>query len=250
MKIQLIRHATLVIDIKGKRILLDPMLSEAGAMLAVPDVANPANNPLVGLPVEASELIGADAVLITHTHRDHFDEVAMALLPRTTLMFCQPADGPKITESGFAMVQAIDQSVDWQGIKISRTGGQHGTGKIGEKMGPVSGFVLEAAAEPVLYITGDTIWCDEVEAALDTYNPQVIVCFAGAAQFKSGDPITMSKEDIQQMCQKAPAAKVIVVHLEAWNHCALSRPELREFIEKEALQAQVYIPDDGEWMNF
>jgi L-ascorbate metabolism protein UlaG (beta-lactamase superfamily) len=250
MKIQLIRHATLVIDINGKRILLDPMLSEAGAMPAVPDVINPSNNPLVGLPVDASELIGADAILITHTHRDHFDEAARRLLPRTTPVFCQPADGQTIAEAGFYEVQGIEQSYEWNGININRTEGQHGTGKIGQKMGPVSGFVLEAKDEPSIYITGDTIWCAEVEAALEKYSPQVIICFAGAAQFKSGDPITMTKEDIQKLCQKAPAAKVIVVHLEAWNHCSLSRQELHEFIIEAALTEQVYIPNDGEWMSY
>jgi len=40
MEIQLIRHATVVINIGGRKILLDPMLSGAGTMTAVPGVAN------------------------------------------------------------------------------------------------------------------------------------------------------------------------------------------------------------------
>ena len=32
MKIQLIRHATMLIEINGRSILVDPMLSEAGKM--------------------------------------------------------------------------------------------------------------------------------------------------------------------------------------------------------------------------
>jgi hypothetical protein len=47
-----------------------------------------------------------------------------------------------------------------------RTGGRHGTGEIGEKMGPVSGYVLRGPGEPVVYIAGDTVWCPEVAAAL------------------------------------------------------------------------------------
>lgn len=50
-------------------------------------------------------------------------------------------------------------------------------------MGPVSGFVLEAKTEPTLYISGDTVWCPEVKQALHTHNPDVVVCFAGGAQF-------------------------------------------------------------------
>jgi L-ascorbate metabolism protein UlaG (beta-lactamase superfamily) len=208
------------------------------------------NNPVVGLPVDIAELLGVDAILVTHTHQDHFDEVAMSQLPHSTPVFCQPGDGEKIAAAGFTQVQAVEQTVAWQGIKLARTAGQHGTGKIGQKMGPVSGFVLEAPGEPALYITGDTIWCDEVAAALEKYRPQVIICFAGAAQFSVGDPITMTKEDIKKLCQSAPAAKVIVVHLEAWNHCSLSRRELQDYLVQEALQKQVHIPDNGEWMDY
>ncbi len=250
MKIQLIRHATLQIDINGKRILLDPMLSEAGAMPAVPDVANTFNNPLVDLPMDKLALIHADSIMLTHTHRDHFDDTAMQLLPKNTHVFCQPADGVKIVEAGFSEVQIVDQTYAWQGITIYRTEGQHGTGKIGQKMGPVSGFVLQSKGEPSLYITGDTIWCPEVQSAIEKYHPQIIVCFAGAAKFSSGDPITMTKQDIYKVAKQAPWSKVIVVHLEAWNHCSLSRQELQEYIAEEALIDQVYIPYDGEWMTF
>ncbi|PKM76973.1 MAG: hypothetical protein CVU90_09565 [Firmicutes bacterium HGW-Firmicutes-15] len=250
MKIQLIRHATLLIDINEKRILLDPMLSAAGTMPAVPDVANTFNNPLVDLPMDKSELIHVDSLILTHTHRDHFDDTAMQLLPKSTQVFCQPTDKEKIEEAGFYEVQIIDQSYEWNEITISRTEGQHGTGKIGQKMGPVSGFVLQSKGEPSLYITGDTIWCPEVQSAIEKYQPQIIVCFAGAAKFSSGDPITMTKEDINKVSKQAPSAKIVVIHLEAWNHCSLSRQELKEYVAEEALIDQVYIPYDGEWMVF
>jgi len=250
VKIQLIRHATLLLTIGGKLILVDPMLSKAGTMAAVPDVANPAPNPLVDLPLDPASLKNVDAILITHTHRDHFDDTALQILPCDRQIFCQPEDKGKMAETGFTQVQAVEEAVVWEGITIYRTKGQHGIGSIGEKMGPVSGFVLQDRGEPSLYIAGDTIWCSEVQVALEKYQPQIIVCFAGAAQFGSGGPITMDKEDIYNVCKQSPAAQVVVVHMEAWNHCALSRKELQAFIQKESLTEQVYIPADGEWMNF
>jgi L-ascorbate metabolism protein UlaG (beta-lactamase superfamily) len=117
-------------------------------------------------------------------------------------------------------------------------------------MGPVSGFVLEYPDEPSLYIAGDTIWCPEVQSALEKYQPRVIICFAGAARFSSGDPITMGTEDIYKVCKQVPNARVIIAHLEAWNHCSLSRQDLKKFIKAESLMEQVLIPDDGGWMNF
>lgn len=250
MKIQLIRHATMIIDIKGKRILIDPMLSDAGTLAAVPGVANNSNNPLVNLSVDPLALTNVDAIMVTHTHLDHFDDAATALLPHSCLLFGQPADEARILKAGFTNLQVIDESYKWNGITITRTAGQHGTGRIGEKMGPVSGFVLESPGEPVLYIAGDTIWCQEVQDALEKYHPQVIVCFAGSAKFSSGDPITMTKEDILSVSKTSPTSKIIAVHLEAWNHCGLTRRELLEYSEDNSLTEQVYIPHDGEWMTF
>ena len=250
MKIQLLRHATMLIDIKGKRILVDPMLSNAGTVAAIPGVANNSANPLVNLSVDPLALTNVDAIMVTHTHLDHFDDAAIELLPHSCLLFGQPADEARILKAGFTNVHVIDKSYEWNGISITRTAGQHGTGRIGEKMGPVSGFVLESPGEPVLYIAGDTIWCQEVQDALEKYQPQVIVCFAGSAQFSSGDPITMTKEDILSVSKTLPTSKIIAVHLEAWNHCTLTRQELMEYSEENSLTEQVYIPHDGEWMTF
>jgi L-ascorbate metabolism protein UlaG (beta-lactamase superfamily) len=245
MKIQLIRHATLRIEMNDKEILVDPMFSPAGAMDPVPDVLNQNRNPLVELPVSLTSLTHTDAIIVTHLHRDHFDETAQQQLPKHLSLFCQPEDEKNIREKGFTAVQSIKQMHTWNNITIHRTGGQHGTGEIGEKMGPVSGFVLSAENEPTLYITGDTIWCDEVKNALERYTPDVIVCFAGAAQFAVGAPITMTMEDIEQVRDYAPHAKIIVVHLEAWNHCRLRRQDIRDKAAQYSLQ-NIYIPEDGE----
>ncbi len=250
MKIQLIRHATMLIEINGMSILVDPMLSEAGKMAAVSGVTNSSDNPLVDLPVDPLSLINTDAILVTHTHRDHFDDAAREYLPSGRLLFCQPTDRAAILEAGFTNVQAIETSHQWNGIRIVRTGGQHGTGSIGQKMGPVSGFFVESKGEPSLYITGDTIWCAEVHKVLEEYQPQIIICFAGAARFSTGGPITMTRDDLFKVADYAPSSKIIVVHLEAWNHCGLTRDQLKAFVEDKGLNEQVYVPYDGELMNY
>ncbi len=246
MEIQLIRHATILLSINQNRILVDPMLSEKGTMTPVPGVENTSGNPLVHLPIDPYSLLEVDAVLLTHAHRDHFDDTAIRMLPKNIPVFCQPAEEEKITAAGFKDVRSIDRTLTWNEIVFRRTGGQHGTGEIGRNMGTVSGFVLQSEGEPVLYITGDSIWCPEVRSALEEYAPGIVICFAGAAQFSSGGPITMTKQDVLQVCKYAPNARVFVVHMEAWNHCALTRQELSEFISKENLTGQVRIPLDGE----
>ncbi len=248
MEIQFIRHATLLLTYNQKKFLIDPMLSTSGVMDSVPLVPNKGRNPLVDLPLplHLSSLLKSDAILLTHTHRDHFDEEAAHQIPKDIPFFCQPPDITVIQNKGFNHCEGISDSIHWEGIEIRRTGGQHGTCLIGKKMGPVSGYILKSEEEETLYIVGDSIWCPEVETAIKENQPDVIICNAGGARFATGDPITMDEKDIEQVCLAAPAAKIIPIHMESWNHCRLTRNELRNYMKEKGLEKQIIIPEDGE----
>ncbi len=252
MDLTLVRHATLVVEFCGRRLLIDPMLDPSGARPAVPDTPNPRANPLVELPSSVDELVGGfDAVLVTHTHEDHFDDTAARRLPRDLPLLCQPTDEETFIGHGFTDVEALAErtSLDW--LTVTRTDGRHGRGELAESLGPVSGFVLAADdVEPTLYVAGDTIWCQEVEAALDAHRPDVVVVNAGAARFIEGAPITMTTADVLATVEHAPSAQVIAVHMDAVNHCLLSRAELRERLGTSDAAGRVTVPDDGEHLSF
>ena len=66
MQLQLIRHATLLLEYGEMRILVDPMLSDAGAMPPIENSPQPRPNPLVALPCPATDVVsGVQAVLVT-----------------------------------------------------------------------------------------------------------------------------------------------------------------------------------------
>jgi L-ascorbate metabolism protein UlaG (beta-lactamase superfamily) len=253
VKIHFIRHATFVFEMGGARVMVDPMLGLAGTAPPVPNTPNERPNPLVDLPFGDDELMGlldgVDAVLVTHTHNDHWDGRAQELIPKDRLVLCQPEDEVKISGAGFTNVSAVDPGLAWKGLRFIRTGGRHGTGEIGAQMAPVSGFVVLAEDSPSLYVAGDTIWCDEVEQALGTRRPDVVVVNAGAARFLEGDPITMTAEDVARVCRAAPEARVVAVHMEAINHCLLTRTELAGKLGEQGLVGRVEIPADGETLE-
>jgi L-ascorbate metabolism protein UlaG (beta-lactamase superfamily) len=248
MRLRLIRHATLIVEYGGRKLIVDPMLDDAGARPAIQNSPNPRNNPLVPLPMEAAETLdGVEAILVTHTHSDHWDATAARVLKKDLPLFGQSEDEGKFRGQAFREVRAIQTQATWSGIEILRTGGQHGKGEIGKAMAPVSGFVLRAAGEPTLYIAGDTIWCREVEDALRQYKPAVVIVNTGAAQFLQGDPITMTADDVIAACQALPSAQLVAVHMESINHCLLTRPDLAFQLEAARVLEQVKIPGDGEW---
>jgi L-ascorbate metabolism protein UlaG (beta-lactamase superfamily) len=247
MRLRLIRHATLLVELAGRRLLVDPMLDPAGARPAVGNTANDRRNPLVELP-EAADAIAreADALLVTHLHADHLDDTAVELLAATTPVLSQPEDVAALRERGFTDVRAVEPALEWRGVHVARTPARHGTGAIGEAMAPASGFVLRAAGEPSVYIAGDTIWCDEVRAALDDQRPDIVVVNAGGARFTEGDPIVMTADDVVALARHAPGTAVVAVHLDTINHCVESRDELRARLRAEGLDDRVSVPEDGD----
>lgn len=246
MRIRLIRNATLQIDYAGQHLLVDPMLAEQHSYRSLTWGSSAQQNPTVPLPCPVDELLSPDAVLVTHTHFDHFDGAAARLLPKRCPVLVQPSDQAQLLEMGFEDVRPVDGTpVDWQGIQLSRVDGRHGRGIIGSAMGKVSGFVLAASGEPTLYIAGDTIWCLAVQMAIETYHPDMIVVNSGAAQFNLGAPIIMTFQDVIKVCHTAPRAKVVAVHMEAVNHCRLTRQALAGKLTEAGLLPQVAIPQDG-----
>jgi L-ascorbate metabolism protein UlaG (beta-lactamase superfamily) len=246
MRLRLIRNATLAVQIAGRHLLVDPMLDPAGARPPVENTPNPARNPLCELPEPAEVVVqGLHGILVTHLHRDHLDDTAIELLPPDVPVFCQPEDAETLHGHGFADVRPIEAALDWDGVRLARTPGRHGTGSLGASLGPVSGFVLAAAEEPTLYIAGDTIWCEEVRTALDEHRPDAVVVNAGGARFLEGDPIVMTADDVVAVARHAPSARVIAVHLEAINHCLLTRADLHQRLHEERLADRVTVPEDG-----
>ena len=249
MKIHFLRHATFILEVAGLKLLIDPMLSAKEAMDPIKISRNTFRIPMTDLPIDAGELksiiASLDAVVVTHTHRDHWDARAQTLLDKNLPLICQPSDVETFQKQDFRNTLPVNTSIEFKGLKIYRTGGQHGTGDIGLKMGHVSGFVIEYKNEKI-YIAGDTIWCAEVEDALSRHQPGHIVLNAGAAQFDSGGSITMDENDVLKVLKAAPSSKVIAVHMETVNHCLLTRNDLAKVLQGNYASARFAIPADGD----
>ncbi|HQQ68835.1 MAG TPA: MBL fold metallo-hydrolase [Alicycliphilus sp.] len=261
VEVQQIRNATVKIDFSGTTFLVDPMLSPKGGFPGFEGTyRSELRNPLVELPLSVQDVLhSVEAVVVTHTHLDHWDEAAQKQIPKNLPVFVQnEADAKTIRGQGFKDVRVLKDSAMFNGVKLSKTGGQHGSDLLyadaarAEFLGPVMGVVFSAPKAKTVYVAGDTVWRPEVDQALKQHQPDVVVLNTGSAILTGFEehPIIMGKQDTLQAYKAAPKAAIIAVHMDAVNHMSLSRKELREFVQENKIQDRVMIPGDGESIKF
>jgi|WetSurMetagenome_2_1015567.scaffolds.fasta_scaffold134493_2 L-ascorbate metabolism protein UlaG (beta-lactamase superfamily) len=245
MQLQLIRSATLRLEYAHRRFIIDPYLA---AKHSRPSYTGASPNPLVDLPCSPLEAIaGIEMALISHLHSDHFDPAAQALLSKTLPILCQPGDKAAIEAMGFRSVIPVKDTVNWQGIRITRTPCQHGTGTVLGEMGSASGFVFEAENEPTVYWAGDTVWWEAVAETIHRMQPDVIVTHSCGAVWGDHVLIVMDAAQTVAVCRAAPNSTVIATHMEALDHATVTREALRKYAEAHGIGPEkLLIPFDGE----
>lgn len=260
MKLKQIRNATMIITYANKRFLLDPMLGEKGIYPPFPATPNQhLNNPIVDLPIPMEEILDVDAVIATHLHLDHFDPVAMEIIPKNMKLFIQNEDeANQLKESGFTNVEVLKESGTLFGdITLTKTPAKHySDDSIPELFRQLNapyeacGVVFNQEREKTLYVMGDTVWYDELKDIFAKYTPEVVTVNAGQAELIDGRYLIMGKDDVFEAMKVAPNAQFVATHLEAVNHATVSRKDLREYAEEKGFSNRLSIPTDGETCEF
>ena len=132
-------------------------------------------------------------------------------------------DKDYVISKGFTNVEIIQESgIEYNAITLYKTGTQHGKREI---------------IKPL---------CDSVGLPYD----------AMGVVFKSNNEktlyiarIIMNIEDVKNVLDAAPDAKVIASHLDTVSHLSVTREDLKEFKTKNNI-GNLLIPDDGETLDF
>lgn len=249
MNITQIRNATILLEIGDHRILVDPMLSPPSSLAGFRLFRGERRkNPLTALPDDAKQLIdSATAVLITHEHPDHLDNPGVEWIKSRRLkVWCSSIDAPNLRRKGLD-ARVITEDVGDLSVEVIPA--THGHGMIGWLMGPVAGYYLAHQDELTIYFTGDTVLTDTVKSAIERLRPQVIVAPGGTANFGIGKDLMFNKAELIELAKLAPG-QVVFNHLEAIDHCLMTRMKLRQMVDDAGVGEQVLIPQDGERLHF
>lgn len=254
MQIHQIRNATLVITYHNVKFLIDPWLMPKDYMEGF-DVGVNADvrQPRVDLPISVEQIVNVDAVILTHYHPDHWDVFAAQALDKDITFFVQSViDAEVVKKFGFRNVKVIDNSVEFLGVNLYKAKCQHGKRDVIEPLCQQIGMPYEAMGvvfqshdEKTLYVAGDTIWCDEVKQAVDTYHPDVIVVNACGAMLTNHEKIIMDVDDVKTISAYVPKAVIVASHMGTVSHLTVTREDI-----KNLHLANVVVPDDNEILQF
>lgn len=249
-----LRNATAILETSQDFILIDPMLGEVGSIEAFTKTRfPPKRNPLVKLPQSADDVLKkVTHALITHQHADHLDEAGVLFLKNHQIpITCSHKDAQDLKSKGLNVIQELDYNQPQMFLngRIEGIPATHGYGKVAELMGNVMGFYIELPDEPSIYWASDTILTNNVAKVLVNKTPDISVIACGSAQLDNYEPILMTLEDIMRFIN-LNLGYTICNHLEALNHCPMTRDELNNNLNSKKLNNQVWIPYDGESKRF
>ncbi|SKA37963.1 L-ascorbate metabolism protein UlaG, beta-lactamase superfamily [Chitinophaga eiseniae] len=253
LQVQLIRSATVKITINHRHLLTDPILADKGTEPPI-FFADERKNPTIDLPFHHDSILkDVDAILLTHYHPDHFDGAAEKYVPKDMLIFCQPGDDAKLKEKGFTNTRVIDSLVTWEGVSFHRFLSSHYPGANGEPPFGISSSYYLQSPDGAVFITGDAILDDKLKASLITTKPPIVIANTGECHFTRENPVlapgitmTLTTGELKAITRLLPATTVIAVHMDAINHCSLSKADLRRYVAGEKLQNRIKVPQEGE----
>lgn len=208
---------TLLIEYAGSRIVTDPTFdpprsySEPGSTTLV---------KTVGPAIDRRSLGAVDLVLLSHHgHKDNLDYEGLELLA-TGVHTLSTMDAA--TELFGGGLTGLDdwESVEHDGITVTAVPALHGPSGSERIVGRVTGFVLEAADEPTVYVSGDNASLPLVGQIAERFpDIDIAVLFAGAARVPGiAGPLTLTAEDAVAATATLGASRVIVAHTEDWEH--------------------------------
>jgi L-ascorbate metabolism protein UlaG (beta-lactamase superfamily) len=237
--------ATAIFHLDGINLLTDPVFSPAGTEWDLGAVVLK-NTEAAALKVE--DLPPFDAVLLSHEdHPDNLDEPGRLLLDgRHVFITLDGAKklGPRPGVRGLHPWETVQLEIGGKHLDITGTPCKHLPG------GEVTGFIITApdfgetkGLPNAIYISGDTVYLDELVQMRNKFHVSVAVLNIGKVMIPLPDQelqITMNGKDAARLFRDIGADVLVPMHYDSWRHFTQNGTELRQAFEEEGIMDSVY----------
>ena len=212
-------HSASLVELAGRRVLLDPMLSIK--MGPVAGVAPVRYNPRV--PIAAAQLPYIDAVLISHDHYDHLDYQTIRTIKDKVGVFCVPLGvGAHLRRWGVAEARIRElnwgDSVQLPGLVLISQPTRHfsGRGLTNRNATSWSSWVLKGGGKRLFY-SGDGGYGPHFQAIGRRYGPFDLALMECGQYNEQWAQIHMQPEQSVQAALDVRARAMLPVHWGAFT---------------------------------
>ncbi|KAG2225224.1 hypothetical protein INT45_009553 [Circinella minor] len=246
--------ATTLIEVDGITFLTDPVFCDAGSEYHYPNATLTQTD---GPAVKIDELPPIDAVLLSHEdHKDNLDDMGRRLLDgRRVITTMDGAKNlrPRPGVRGIQPWETLPLKIGEKSFSITGVPCQHVPGN------ECTGFVVKsptfgtsADGKPnVIYLSGDTVYFEELVSIREKYHVSVAIIHLGAAKVPLPGheglvQITMGGSDAAKLVRNLGADVLVPIHFESWLHFTEYRDDLRKVFEEEKVLDKVCWLTPGE----
>jgi L-ascorbate metabolism protein UlaG (beta-lactamase superfamily) len=208
LSVTYLKHASLMIQDAGSRILIDPVFASPFWFM----------RDYTPFDFDASQLPKPELVLITHGHYDHLDTSSLAQLPADTHVISPPGYDSLLDEVGLHRRTTLDwydrcRVGDREIILLPCNHWTMRNPIAGPNLGLWGSYLIHTAAGPTIYISGDTAYFDGFDQIGAEFNIDLAVFNLGAYEprwFMAQSHID-PRETVQAL-RELNARKLMIMH--------------------------------------
>jgi L-ascorbate metabolism protein UlaG (beta-lactamase superfamily) len=246
---------TTVVDIGGRRLVIDPTFDEVGEHGYLTKTMPPA--------APAAALGDVDVVLVSHDqHPDNLDTAGRELASSVPLVITNPGAAARLGSRarGLPQWQSVELPAgdDVAAMTVTAVPAVHGPADGQRDDGghvncEVTGFVLSGPDLPTLYLSGDNAALSAVAEIADRSGPiDAAVLFVGAARVatkEGGRPLTLTSARAAAAAEVLGAKLVIPAHYDGWAHFSEDLDDISAAFAEAGIAAVLALAPHGSWID-
>ncbi|GAA1824008.1 MBL fold metallo-hydrolase [Agromyces salentinus] len=258
MKLTRIGGPTVLVDLDGWRLLVDPTFDRAGRHY---EFGWGTGSTKTGDPaLTVDELGPIDVALVSHDHHaDNLDDAGRAMLPSAGAVLTTKSGAGRLAPSleaarlhGLVPGESVTLPPPRPGLPtlvISATPCRHGPPLTRAIVGDVVGFAVRRQGEErvALWITGDTVPFAALHRTAEELDVDVLLANVGGVRFGITGPLrfTMTGREAVELVGVAAPRVAVFAHYDGWSHFVDGEQGLRDAIDG----AEASVHDRARWLT-